>query len=175
MTLKKAIGYFLYAFAKKLPESNSRWDIGAKRLRRLCGSLILEKMGKNVNIQRNASFSSKVRIGDNSDLGINCLVLADVTIGNDVMMAPNCKIYTVNHKHDRTDIPMRIQGTSPARPVTIGNDVWIGADVTILGGVTIGNGAIIGTRAVVTKDVPDYAVVGGNPAVILKYRNRTEI
>ncbi len=52
----------------------------------------------------------------------------------------------------------------------IGNDVWIGAHAQIKGGVTIGDGAIIGAGAVVTKDVPDYAVVGGVPAKILKYR-----
>ena len=56
------------------------------------------------------------------------------------------------------------------KPVHIGNDVWLGSRVTILPGVNIGNGCIIGASAVVTKDVPDYAVVGGNPAKILKYR-----
>lgn len=54
--------------------------------------------------------------------------------------------------------------------VLIGNDVWIGDDVTILGGVRIGDGAVIATGAVVVKDVPPYAIVGGNPAKIIKYR-----
>jgi virginiamycin A acetyltransferase len=52
----------------------------------------------------------------------------------------------------------------------IGNDVWIGYDATIMPGVKIGNGAIIGTRALVTKDVPDYAIVGGNPATVIRKR-----
>jgi acetyltransferase-like isoleucine patch superfamily enzyme len=55
-------------------------------------------------------------------------------------------------------------------PITIGHDVWIGARAIVLDGVTVGNGAIIGAAAVVTKDVPAYAVVGGVPARVLKYR-----
>jgi acetyltransferase-like isoleucine patch superfamily enzyme len=54
--------------------------------------------------------------------------------------------------------------------VAIGHDVWIGNDVTIIAGVRIGNGAIVGTRALVTKDIPDYAIVGGVPAKVIKKR-----
>lgn len=60
-------------------------------------------------------------------------------------------------------------------PVIIGNDVWIGANVVILPGVTIGNGAIIAAGAVVSKDVPDYAIVGGVPAKVIKYRFSPEV
>jgi virginiamycin A acetyltransferase len=56
------------------------------------------------------------------------------------------------------------------RDTVVGNDVWIGRDATIMPGVTIGNGAIIATRAVVTRDVPAYAIVGGNPAKIIRMR-----
>lgn len=54
--------------------------------------------------------------------------------------------------------------------IVIKNDVWIGFGSTVLSGVTVGNGSVLAARCVVTKDVPDYAVVGGNPARILKYR-----
>ncbi|WP_300911611.1 CatB-related O-acetyltransferase [Muribaculum intestinale] len=59
-------------------------------------------------------------------------------------------------------------------PIVIGNDCWIGEGVFIVGGVTIGNGAVVLAHAVVTKDVPPYAIVGGVPAKILKYRYSTD-
>lgn len=59
---------------------------------------------------------------------------------------------------------------SPKRQIIIGNDVWIGTRATICAGVRIGNGAIVAAGAVVTKDVPPYAIVGGNPAKVIKYR-----
>ena len=93
-----------------------------------------------------------------------------VVIGNNVMMGPEVIIYTSGHKHDRIDIPMMEQGSSEVQPVKIGNDVWIGGRVIILPGVKVGNGAIIGAGAVVTKDVPDYAIVGGNPAKVIRMR-----
>jgi virginiamycin A acetyltransferase len=52
----------------------------------------------------------------------------------------------------------------------VGNDVWFGYDALVMPGITIGDGAIVATRAVVTKDVPPYAIVGGNPATVLRYR-----
>ncbi len=56
------------------------------------------------------------------------------------------------------------------RPIKVGNDVWIGSKSLIMGGVTIGDGAVVGSRSLVTKNVPPYAIVGGVPAKIIKYR-----
>ncbi|TIX41061.1 MAG: CatB-related O-acetyltransferase, partial [Mesorhizobium sp.] len=55
-------------------------------------------------------------------------------------------------------------------PIKLGHDVWIGTDAIVLSGVTIGDGAVIAARSVVARDVPPYAIVGGNPARIIKYR-----
>ena len=85
-------------------------------------------------------------------------------------MGPDVVILTHTHKISDIAIPMEQQGME-IRPVTIGNDVWIGMRSIIMPGVTIGSGVIIGAGAVVTKDVPDYAVVGGVPAKIIRFRN----
>jgi maltose O-acetyltransferase len=85
-------------------------------------------------------------------------------------MGPEVVIRTNNHRFDRTDIPMRIQGFSEEKPVFIGDDVWIGQRAIILPGVRVGDHAIVGAGAVVTKDVPKGAIVGGNPARVLRMR-----
>lgn len=73
-------------------------------------------------------------------------------------------LYEINGIKGRAgDIP-------PASPITIGNDVWIASNVKIKQGVTVGDGAVLATECFVTKDVPPYAVVGGNPAKIIRYR-----
>jgi maltose O-acetyltransferase len=75
------------------------------------------------------------------------------------------------HNFENTEIPMGHQGGEGKTELNIGNDVWIGARVIVLPGCKkIGNGVIIGAGSVVTKDIPDYAIVGGNPAKVLKMR-----
>ncbi|MBR4197321.1 MAG: hypothetical protein IKQ94_00950 [Bacteroidales bacterium] len=87
------------------------------------------------------------------------------------MMGEDVVIIGGGHCFERTDIPMGEQPSKEKTSLFIDDDVWIGSRAIILPGCSrIGRGAIIGAGAVVTKDVPDYAIVGGNPAKILKYR-----
>lgn len=134
------------------------------------GGGFIKYCGHNVNIEPHVKFNLALEIGDNSGIGEHAELYGEVKIGNDVMMGTNCIIYTENHEFSRIDIPMRKQGASPSRPVIIDDDVWIGGRVTILPGVHVGKGSIIGAGAVVTKDVPEYAIVAGNPAVVIKNR-----
>jgi maltose O-acetyltransferase len=127
-----------------------------------------------VNIETGASFGpgNSVFLGDRSELGINCELYGEVHIGNCVMMGPQVVVWTTNHRFDRVDIPMVDQGNGQMRPVVIGDDVWIGTRAIILPGVRIGQGAVVGAGAVVSKDVPSWAVVVGNPAKVVRLRKQ---
>lgn len=171
---KKIVGYCLYRFLGSwLPQAHFRIRmIGgiSKWIRAESGKLYLEKCGANVNIYPHAHFSSKIELGNNSDIGIYSEINGRTIIGNDVIMGPRCVIYTVNHSIDRVDIPIKYQGVSEEKTVIIGDGVWIGYGVTILPGVHIGKGSVIGAGAVVAKDIPDWSVAVGNPAKVVKNR-----
>lgn len=160
-----------YLIARHLPASDMPYRFGAKFIRGFLCKKIFKSTGENINIEHGAYFGSgkDIEIGHNSGIGFNCRVYGPLKIGDDVMMGPDVMIFTQNHKTESLDIPMRLQ-TAPKEAVCIGDDVWIGARAIILPGKKIGKGVIIGAGAVVTKDVPDYAVVGGNPAKIIKFR-----
>lgn len=170
MKFRVLFGKLLYELiGKHLPASTSPIKIGQKSFRRMCGKLILKRCGKKVNIEKGAVFSSKCELGDFSGIGINAYVSGAI-IGNHVMMGPNCCIYSFNHRHDRIDVTMDVQGAEEERIVRIDDDVWIGSNVIILPGVKIGKGSIIGAGTVVTKDVPEYSVFCGNPGKVVKNR-----
>ena len=163
-----------YCLARHLPGSDSRFGRWARPLRRCVTKALFKNAGRNINIEKGAYFGdgSQIEIGDNSGIGVNCQVCGPVKIGDNVMMGPGVIILTINHKYDRLDVPMLEQGHKPPEPVTIGDDVWIGTRAIILPGISVGKGAIIGAAAVVTKDVPEYAIVCGNPAQVVKYRTK---
>ena len=100
---------------------------------------------------------------------------SNLVIGSFCSIATNVRIFLGgNHKSQRPSTWIYVEDDIPAiesnGDVVIGNDVWIGFGATIMSGVTIGDGAIIAANALVAKDVPPYAIVGGNPAKVIKYR-----
>lgn len=174
MVIKQYIGCALYMIAKHLPASYSKCGKIGRVCRSISVKLMLLKCGNDINIEKNAKFSIRTEIGNNSGIGENAHLYGKVIIGDNVMMAPDVVIYVRNHVSKRTDIPMCEQGSTEEKPVTIGNDVWIGGRVIILPGVTIGDGAILGAGSVVTKDVAAYDIVVGNPARVIKNRKKVE-
>jgi len=165
------LGKILYnLLAKKMPLSDAKVSFGSKRIRAFCGKLMLAYCGNNVNIEKGASFGLDVSLGDNSGIGVNALLSEHITIGNDVMMGPDCMMFTSNHGMKKNSVPMWKQSFSEPRPIVIGNDVWIGARVIILPGVHIANGTVIGAGSVVTHDSTEYSIIAGVPAKIVGYR-----
>lgn len=161
-----------YGIFRHLPATDSGLPFSSiiRKTRSYVAGKIIAKAGKNINIEKGAYFGrGELHLGNNSGIGVNCRVGNGTYIGDNVMMGPEVVILTSNHSHSRIDIPMVEQGFDH-KPVYIGNDVWIGTRAIILPGVKIGNGVIIGAGAVVTKDVPDFAIVGGVPAKVVKMR-----
>ncbi|MCL2470081.1 MAG: acyltransferase [Alphaproteobacteria bacterium] len=168
--LIRYLTYFLYlAFFRFTPGPERPYALFFPALRRLLARGFLDHCGKNLKIGSQADISASISIGNNSELGSRCIIEKNVRIGDDVMMGPDVKILTHNHHYDRLDTPIRLQGLETFE-TTIGNDVWIGANVTILPNKKIGHHAILGAGAVITKDVPDGAIVAGNPARTIKMR-----
>ena len=113
----------------------------------------------------------KVSIGAKSVLGQECTISAfqHISIGRECVIADRVMLIDFDHGVVEVERPIRLQGIYK-RDTRVGNNVWIGYGACILRGVTVGDNAIIGTSAVVTKDVPDNAVVAGVPARVIRMR-----
>lgn len=118
-----------------------------------------------VNLPFYSDFGRHIRIGKNVFINTACVFtdLGGITIDDNVLIAPRVTIVTINHP----ETPSERRGLI-LKPVHIKQNAWIGAGATILGGVTVGQNAIVAAGAVVTKDVPDNAVVAGVPAKVIK-------
>jgi acetyltransferase-like isoleucine patch superfamily enzyme len=112
-----------------------------------------------------------LKIGNNSSIGPYAYIGCSgyIEIGDNVMMSPRVSIYSENHNFNETGLPMIEQGVTRSF-VKIEDDCWIASNSIILAGVTVGRGSIVAAGSVVTKDVPPFSVVGGNPAKIIKSR-----
>lgn len=138
---------------------------------------------KQAKIGKESKVHSTVimRQGYNIEIGKGCLINHNnvlqagkvdgkIKIGNYVHTGANVMMIAFNHAFDNRDIPTIMQDYYDA-DIEIGDDVWIGGGAIILAGVKIGRGAIIAAGAVVNRDVAEYAIVGGIPAKVLKYRD----
>lgn len=148
--------------------------------RKMCRSC-----GKKVNFGLRSTVSGwdNLSIGEDVVIGNDCCFLttkAEIKIGDHVIFGPDVKIVTGNHVVDVPDKFMTEFTEDDKRPtddqdVILEGDNWIGANAIILKGVTVGYGAVVAAGAVVTKDVEEYGIVGGNPAKLIKRRFDDEI
>ena len=115
---------------------------------------------------------SHISIGKNVVIRPGTMLFANeyekITIEDNVLIGSGVHFYVGNHKFERIDIPIIEQGYSPSEGITIKEGSWIGANSIILPGVIIGKNSVVGAGSIVTKTVPDFSVVVGNPAKIIK-------
>lgn len=112
---------------------------------------------------------TKLTVGSHSQINPGTAIYGNVSIGSNVMIAPNCMIAGGNHNFNDKKIPMILQGSNE-KGIIIEDDVWIGANSVIVDGVKIGKGAVIGAGSVVVKSVESYTIVAGVPAIKIKNR-----
>jgi len=143
-----------------------RWDTEG------IAAVVKELLGKSENAFIQPPFycdyGKNIEVGKNFFANYNCTILdvAKVTIGDYCQMAPNACIYTAGHPIH--PVP-RNSGYEYGKPVTIGDNCWLGGNSVICPGVTIGNNVVVAAGAIVTKDVPDWCIVAGNPARVIRY------
>ena len=146
-------------------KSKNRLSVGSGSI--VEGSLIFDRA------------DAEISIGEDTFIGNSTLICAEkIEIGNDVLIAWGCTIvdhnsHSVSWTQRSKDVSDWYRGekdwTNVKRaPVLIGNKVWLGLNAIVLSGVTIGEGAIVGAGSVVTKDVPPWTIVAGNPAKIIR-------
>ena len=114
----------------------------------------------------------KVQIGKRTRIGIGSVLIGPVSIGDDVRLAQNVVVTALNHNYQDINMPISEQGVKTEQ-INIGDETWIGANSVILPGILIGKHCVIGAGSIVTRNVPSYSLVAGNPARIIKQYNPT--
>lgn len=156
------------------------WNIPKRNwlLRKLFGSI--DGNAYLVQIPLHVCYGSNIHVGKNFFANYNCIMMdyAPITIGDNVFLAPNVSILTVNHplvpeqrrifRTKDSFHPEKLGNWEIIAPVTIGDDVWIGTGSIILPGVTIGSGTTIGAGSVVTRDIPPNVLAAGSPCRVIR-------
>lgn len=172
-----------------------RWFYWSKRFGSVKGKISLGKditfqhpecihFGKNIGIGKytyflpcteyeGVKYNPVIKIGDGCSIGIrNSFACIDrIEIGNNVLFAGYVHITDHSHGYEDISLPVKRQKLISKGPVIIEDDCWLGFETEILSGVHIGKHSIVAARAVVTKDVPPYSIVAGNPAKVVKQYN----
>ncbi|MFI2564888.1 acyltransferase [Paenarthrobacter sp. NPDC018779] len=125
-------------------------------------------IGPDSYVAAHAYVTGEVSMGENCTINAFTVVRGAVTMGNAVRIGAHTSILGFNHSMDPAQ-PVFRQPLS-SKGIVIGDDVWVGSNVVVLDGVTVGSHAVLAAGAVVTKDVPEWSVVGGNPARQLRDR-----
>jgi acetyltransferase-like isoleucine patch superfamily enzyme len=130
-------------------------------------------IGADSFIAAHAYITGAITMGDDCTVNAFSVIRGDITMGNGVRIGAHTSILGFNHSMDPSEPVFKQPLTS--KGITIGDDVWIGSNVVVLDGVTVGSHAVLAAGAVVTKDVPEWSIVGGNPARRIRDRRDAAI
>lgn len=162
-----------------LAEFNST-DISDNEARTALLHQMFGRVGKHSSVDMNfhCECGKHIFIGDKVIINMNCTFLDDnyITIGNNVLIAPNVQLYTATHPVSASERFVEnwdeksgeLFFRTKALPITIGNDVWIGGGVIVLPGITIGDNCVIGAGSVVTRSIPSNSLAVGNPCKVIR-------
>jgi len=143
------------------------WKFRSVRMRSVGNGCVYKALGSTFISPQNISLGSNVHVGPGAMLDGT----GGIEVGDGTILAPQVWIYSRTHQFDVPSQALPFDNVVLCKKVRIGRYVWIGARSIILPGVSIGDGAVVGAGAVVSKDVPSCAVVVGNPARVVKYRD----
>ena len=183
--LKSLASYLLFQPRRSRPRAWVKWlanpfvhkygsrSLVRRRARRDLIPFNAFELGADSIIEDYATVSNGmggIVIGERSLIGIADVLIGPLRIGNDVIIAQNVVFSGMNHGYEDVTKAIRYQKCTAAE-IVVEDEVWIGANAVITAGVRIGKHAVVAGGSVVTKDVPSYTIVGGNPARILKSYN----
>lgn len=159
--------------AREMQQHNQKYGVRRRVRRYLCTKWLYKKAGRaGEGCKANApvKLTKNTYIGEYSNFnGMTIQGKGRVIIGNYFHSGQDIHVITDVHNYEGEEIPY--DATDIVKDVVIDDFVWIGSHVIILGGAHIGEGAIIQAGAVVVRDIPPYAIAGGNPAKVFKYRD----
>ena len=150
-----------------ISEYNSTRPIEEKERKEIMERLIVMKGKIKIRPPFYCDYGYNIEVGENFYANFSCTILDvnKVIIGDNVMFGPNVQVYTATHPLDPKE---RLKELESSKPIIIGDNVWIGGGAILLPGVIIGKNTTIGAGSVVTKDIPENVLAGGNPCKIIK-------
>ena len=154
---------------KTAQQLNDLGNTDPGKAREIIAQLIHPESGSTmIHAPINIEFGTNLRCGNRVFINFNATILAQapITLGDDVMIGPNCSLITVGHPV--ADHQMRRGGWEQAKPISIGENTWLGANVTVLPGVSIGKQCVVGAGTLVTRDIPDNSLVLGSPGTVVR-------
>lgn len=155
--------------ARKMVHRYNNSRPGQHGLRQRILEKLLGKTGEDPYFEApfRCDYGGNIYLGDQVYFNFNAILLdvAEIHIGNHVLIGPNVQLYTATHP---MDYPTRVSGLELGKPIRIGSGCWLGGNVIVNPGVTIGDRSVIGSGSVVTKDIPPGVFAAGNPCKVIK-------